>query len=306
MLDFSNDINFLQANVNIDFNNLNLSQKVQSEKLLYLLAKKYNIKPEQIETFNGYSSAIYSILKFLKLKRCFIYSPIHEEYKNACENLSYDLRVINRFENLFLPIKDESVVVFMNPSFLDGTYYDLDELVKYWILKEASIIIDETFLDFCNKESALKYLESYNKVYILKAMNRYFGNKSLNISTIFSSLSNIKELKAYEPSNKLSVFDVKYLEESLLDTKFKSVTNAVMIKNRFAIEEVLNKCEYIEFLFQSSSNSLLIKPRNITSIELKQKFEEAGVGLCIYEEYIYLYLNSQNQIQKLEEVLDAF
>ena len=68
----------------------------------------------------------------------------------------------------------------------------------------------------------------------------------------------------------------------------------------------MNKCEYIEFLFQSSSNSLLIKPRNITSIELKQKFEEAGVGLCIYEEYIYLYLNSQNQIQKLEEVLDAF
>lgn len=306
MLDFTKDINFLKPNVNLDFNLLNLDEKFDEENLLSLVANRYKIKKTQIEFFNGYSSAIYSILKFLNLKHCFIYSPIHSEYKSACENLSYDLRMINRFENIFLPIKDKCVVVFMNPSFLDGTYYDLEELIKYWLLKDATIIIDESFLDFCSKQSALKYLSKCEKLYILKSYNNYFGSETLNVSTIFSREENILSLKKYEPSNKLSLFDIKYFEEVLKDLKFSSVSNAIMIKNRFAIEKVLNECEHIEFLFQSSSNSLLIKPKDISSKDLAMKFEKAGIKVLLHGEFINIYLLGQTQIQEFEKIVNAF
>lgn len=271
MADFSKEINFLKPNIEIDYNTIN---EAEYGKLLELLEKRYHILATQIELFNGYSSAIYSILKFLKLKFCFIYSPCSLEYKKAATNLEYEVRLINRFENLFLPIKEESVVVFANPSYLDGTYYDLENLFKYWISKNATVIIDETLLDFCGEDAAIKYLKEYEKIYIIKNLSKYYSNKNLNIATLFSNDKNIEALRKFEPEDKLSYFDMKYLEESLKDKEFKIISNSVNIKNRIELEKAFHSCKYVDFLFHSSTNSLLIKLKKISSKEFRENLKK--------------------------------
>lgn len=309
MIDFSSEVNFLKPNININYNDL---KGVNYNSLLSLLQKKYHIDSKQIELYNGFSSAIYSILKFLKLKYCFIYSPCSLEYKKAASNLEYDVRLINRFENLFLPIKDESVVVFSNPSYLDGTYYDLGNLFKYWISKDATIIIDETLLDFCGEDAAIKYLEEYEKIYIIKDFSKYYSNTNLAISSIFSNIENINLLRKYEPEDKLSSFEMKYLEESLKDKDFRVISNSVNIKNRVELEKIFHSCKYVDYLFHSSSNSLLIRLKNITSKKFMKKLEENNIHLpnClkydfIDEYYLNLFVSSKNDVQSLKEALYA-
>lgn len=309
MIDFSSDKNFLEPSVNIDYNNIDTKDY---KSLLLLLAKRYKVKVNQIELFNGYSSAIYSLLKFLDLKYCYIYSPCALEYKKASTNLSYEVRLINRFENIYLPIKDKSVVVFMNPSFLDGTYYDLQKLFLYWSSKDATVIIDESMLDFCNENSSIDCFSSYSNIYILKSFNKYYSNNDLNLSTVFSLEENITCLRKFEPEDKISKFDVKFLEESLKDTNFRNISNSVNIKNRVVLEKIFYKSEYVDSLFKSSSNSLLIKLKNITSEELQKKLEEKNIKIrtCkhfdfIDENYINIYVNSQEDIKELKEVIDV-
>ena len=312
MVDFSSSINFLKPNIDVDYKDISKSKSNSYNTLLLLLESRYKIKKEQIELFNGFSSAIYSMLKFLDKKYCFIYSPCSLEYKKAAQNLGYDVRLINRFENLFLPIKDHSVVIFANPSYLDGTYYDLDNLFNFWESKNATIIVDETLLDFCGEDAAVKYLSSYKNIYIIKDFSKYYSNENLNLSTIFSTKSSIDSLRRYEPENKLSIYDVKYLEYSLMDLDFRAISNSINIKNRIELEKIFHSCKYVESLFHSSSNSLLIKLKDISSKEFKEKLDKKGIRLynClkydfIDDSFLNIYVNSKDSIESLKEVLYA-
>ncbi|WP_320035295.1 histidinol-phosphate aminotransferase family protein [Halarcobacter sp.] len=309
MIDFSIKENYLKPNIQIDYNSI---ENADYLNLLELLKNRYKISEKQVELFNGYSSAIYSILKFLDKKYCFIYSPCSLEYKKAALNLKYEVRLINRFENIFLPIKDESIVVFANPSYLDGTFYDLENLFKYWVSKEATIIIDETLLDFCSDNIAVNYLEQYDKLFIIKNYSTYYSNKNLSISSIFSNKRNIENLRKYEPEDKLSIYDMKYLEESLKDKEFRVISNSINIKNRIELEKIFHSCKFVDFLFHSSSNSLLIKLKNINSKKFREELEKNDIKTynClkydfIDEYFINIYVNGKDYIQKLKEVLYA-
>ncbi len=309
MVDFSKEINFLKPNINIDYNNMSI---VNHNIFLKSISKKYKFDSKQIELYNGLSSAIYSIFKFLDLKYCFIYSPCSLEYKNAAMNLNYELRFINRFENLFLPIKDESLVIFANPSYLDGTYYDLEKLFKYWISKNATILVDETLLEFSSQKTSTKYLDSYENFFIIKDFSKYYSNETLRVSAVFSNELNMRSLRQYEPSNKLSNFDMVYLEEAFKDVDFKLISNSINIKNKIELEKVFHSCRYIEVLFQSSSNSPLIKLKDINSENFIQKLQDRDIKISnclkydfIDETYINIYVSSKENILKLKEVVNA-
>jgi len=308
VIDFSKNVNFLSPTIEVDFNHIN---SINHKDLLILLEKTYKINKDNIELFNGYSSAIYSLLKFLRLKFCFIYSPCDLEYKKAAENLLYDVRLINRFENLFLPIKDNSLVVFANPSYLDGKYYDLKELFQYWISKNATILIDESLLDFCSESSQINYLDTYEKIYILKDFSKYFSNENLNLATIFSSKKSIEKLRKFEPSSKISSYDTNYLKQSLEDKKFKIISNSINTNNKIELEKIFQKCSYIDFSINSHTNSLLIKLKKINSKEFKTKLSEKGVIIpnClkydfIDDSFINIYVKSKSDILKLKKILE--
>ena len=137
VIDLSSNINFIKPDVHLDFNNLDISSYPIYDKLYKKIANTYKINPEQMELFNGGSSAIFTFFKHLDLKHCTIYSPAYLEYKKACVNFGYELRTINRFENMNLPVKNGSLVIFVNPSTPDGTYYDMDTLMEYWIERDC-------------------------------------------------------------------------------------------------------------------------------------------------------------------------
>ncbi len=310
MFDFRSEINFLKPNIEIDFNKV-CDENSSYKLLLSLLEKRYKVNKENIELFNGYSSAIYSLLKYLNSKYCYIYSPCNLEYKEASSNLAYETRLINRFENIYLPIKEFSVVVFMNPSFLDGTYYELEKLFEYWKSKNAKVIIDETLIDFCGKKSNVDYLSEYDNLFILKDLSKFYSRKNLNIATVFTNNKNIEKLRKFEPQNKVSSFEIKYLEEALKDIKFSSITNSVYIKNRIELEKVLQKYSFTDFMFQSNSNSILIKLKNITSKEFEKQLFENNIILnsCleydfIDESFVSFYISSLFNIQGLKKALE--
>lgn len=313
MIDFSVELNFLKPNIEFDYNQIDSLKTDNYFNLLNTLSQSYKVETNEIELFNGHSSAIYSILKFLNLKYCFIYSPCNLGYKKAALNLDYEVRLINRFENLYLPIKDDSVVVFANPSYLDGTYYDLEKLFEYWLSKNATIILDESLLDFCVQESSLKFIKYYEKLYILKDFSKYYSNENLNISSIFSNKKNSKLLRKYEPEDKLSIFSIIYLEKALKDKKFKLISNSINIKNRTNLEKIFNTNKYIDSFFHSSSNSLLLKLKNISSLELAEELKKKNIKLAnclnhdfVDDSFLNVYVNSKDDIYKFKEILNAF
>ncbi len=273
LIDFSSSINFLKPNINIDFNSLDTSVSPNYEKLNKKISNNYNLNINQFELFNGHSSSIFALFKYLNLTHCTLYSPINMKYKKACINFGYQLRTINRFEDIYLPVKADSLIVFLNPSFPDGKYYDMEKLIAYWKEQNCTILIDESFLPFCEGESCIKYLNNYEKIYILKSLTKFYGSDGVNVSLLISTIQNIEKLKRFETSWKISIFDVNYLQSAFEDRSFKSISKAINLKNKIELEKILKSSNLVDEVFDSNVNYFLIKLKNITAKEFQEKLK---------------------------------
>ena len=288
IIDLSSNINFVKPQVNIDFNSLDISSYPIYDKLYEKIALIYGVETSQIELFNGGSSAIFTLFKHLSLQTCTIYSPAYLEYKKASLNFGYELNTINRFEDINENVKENSLVIFVNPSTPDGKYYDLEELMTTWIEKSCTILIDESFLDFCDKPSAIKYLETYDKLYILKSMTKFYSSAGIRVGTIVSTKQNIEKLKEFEPMWKLSQFDSNYLQAALDDKLFKNLSKELNVKNKVELENILKESDLIEEIFESSANYLLVKLSILNAKEFQELLKPYKIMLRDCSNFDYL------------------
>ena len=288
IIDLSSNINFVKPQVNIDFNTLDISSYPIYDKLYEKIALNYGVEASEIELFNGGSSAIFTLFKHLSLQTCTIYSPAYLEYKKASLNFGYELNTINRFEDINENVKENSLVIFVNPSTPDGKYYDLEELMTTWIEKSCTILIDESFLDFCDKPSAIKYLETYDKLYILKSMTKFYSSAGISVGTIVSTKQNIEKLKEFEPMWKLSQFDSNYLQAALDDKLFKNLSKELNVKNKVELENILKESDLIEEIFESSANYLLVKLSILNAKEFQELLKPYKIMLRDCSNFDYL------------------
>lgn len=288
IIDLSSNINFVKPQINIDFNTLDISSYPTYDKLYEKISSNYGVESSQIELFNGGSSAIFTLFRHLNLNSCTIYSPAYLEYKKASLNFGYELNTINRFEDINEKVKENSLVIFVNPSTPDGKYYDLEELMQAWIENSCTVLIDESFLDFCDKPSAIKYLETYDKLYILKSMTKFYSSAGIRVGTIVSTKQNIEKLKRFEPMWKLSQFDSNYLQSALDDKLFKNISKAINIKNKIELENILKESDLIEEIFESSANYLLVKLSNLNAKEFQEKLKSYKIMVRDCSNFDYL------------------
>lgn len=271
VIDLSSNINFLKPKLDIDFNSLDISSYPNYDKLYKAISKHYNVMKSQIELYNGGSSAIFKLFENLKLKHCTIYSPAYLEYKKAAQNFGYEIELINRFKDMKKEVKKGSFVIFVNPSTPDAKCYNINELLNFWIKKECTILIDESFLEFTDYESTTKYLGKYDKLYILKSMTKFYSSAGIRVGTIISSKENTIKLREKEPMWKISTFDMNYLIEVL---KYKSFYKKAKKRNKENLKllcSTLEKHSFIKMIHQSEANYILVKLKDIKAKELQEK-----------------------------------
>jgi len=256
---------------NINFNTLNISPYPNYEALQESIAKLYDVKNFEIELFNGATSAIYSLFRLLDLKHATLYAPLYMEYKKAAKAHGYNIDLINRYEDIYKKIKAGSLVVFVNPSTPDGTFYTLDKLMQIWMDKECTILIDESFLDFSDSSSSVKYLKEYNRLYILKSMTKFYAAAGIRVGALISSAENIKQLHSKEPLWKISQFDSHYLQSALKDKTFSQNSKVVNDTHREYLIQLLQDHPAVEKVFPSSANFVMIKLKNINATTFQSR-----------------------------------
>ncbi|OUR74627.1 aminotransferase class I/II [Arcobacter sp. 31_11_sub10_T18] len=271
VIDLSSNINFIKPQINVDFNELDISAYPSYKKLYETIASNYKVEVNEFELFNGGSSAIFSLFRHLNLKHCTLYSPAYLEYKKAAGLFSYKISHINRLNILEQIVEENSFVIFVNPSTPDGQLYDINILMQYWMSQNCTILVDESFLDFTNGESMIKYIKEYDKLYILKSMTKFYSSAGIRIGALLSSEKNISELKKNEPMWKLSHFDSIYLQEALNDKSFRSISKSINAKNSIFLDRILRESSLFLKVFDSNANFILAQLKNMTASQFQEK-----------------------------------
>ena len=270
VIDLSSNINFVKPNIEMDFNTLNISAYPNYDNLYQAIAKLYQIETKQIELFNGATTGIYALFRQLNLKHCTLYAPCYLEYKKSAELYGYKIDFINRLIDIDHEPKENSLVIFVNPSTPDGKFYGIDKLMKKWIEKSCTILIDESFLDFTPFESATKYLY-YPKLYILKSMTKFYSSAGIRIGAIVSNRQNIEAIQKQEPLWKISEFDSQYLQSALRDKSFIEKSRSLNNKYKNYLVKLLEESSYIQKIYPSSANFVMVKLKNINAMEFQKE-----------------------------------
>ena len=303
-IDLSSNINFLKPKVKIK--NLDISSYPNYDKLYRVLSKKFKVKTSELEVFNGATSAISSLFRSLEFERVYIYSPAYLEYKKITLLNKKELVMIDRFEHLYKSIKPSSLVVFVNPSTPDGKFYNLEKLFEIWKNSDATVLLDESFLEFCKEcKTAVNYLKSYKKLYILKSLTKFYSSAGARLGVVLSNKKNIKKLKRYEPLWKISEYDKTYYIKALEDKKFVKKTLKKTKKNRELLTKKLLSLDEVEQVFPSCANFVLVKLKTDAKSFVK-KYEKRCIMIreCenfdfLDEKYVRIAVKSKKSIRML-------
>lgn len=308
VLDLSSNINFITPSV--DFSAVTLNSYPNYEKLTQILADYYNIHPDELALFNGGSSAIFSLMCFFDHPTCTIYSPAYLEYKKAAILYGKKINLINRFDDSIQKLEDNSLIIFVNPSTPDGKYYDLAVLMKQWIAKNCTILIDESFLEFCEGESAIQYLQTYDKLYVLKSQTKFYGCAGVRVGIVLSSHDNIASLKEKEPLWKISALDSYFLISALGDNTFRARSHALNNEAKGYLKTLLENSSFFEKLFDSDANFFLVRLASMSAKEFQEKLlpHKIMVRNCsnfgfLDERYVRIAVKSISDLKRFEGAL---
>jgi threonine-phosphate decarboxylase len=269
VIDLSSNINFITPSV--DFSSLTLNAYPTYERLTETLADHYDVNSDEMELFNGGSSAIFSLMRFFDHPTYTIYSPAYLEYKKAATLYGKKVQLVNRFEAMDAEVEENSLVVFVNPSTPDGRYYEIDVLMEQWKAKNCTILIDESFLEFCGGESATRYLRSYDKLYVLKSQTKFYGCAGVRVGIVLSSASNIAALREKEPLWKISALDSHFLISALKDEPFRERSHALNAEAKTYLKTILNHSPLFEEVFESDANFFLVSLTSMSTKEFQEK-----------------------------------
>ena len=312
VVDLSSNINFIKPDINIDFNTIDISSYPVYDELYTNIANLYGIENNEIELFNGASSAIFSLFRFFDTRLCYIYSPAYLEYKKAAVIFDYHVELINRFVDLDHEVVENSLVVFVNPSTPDGSFYDIDVLLSKWMKKNCTILIDESFIEFTMQKSCLGYIKSYEKLFILKSLTKFYSCAGVRIGSVVSSAKNIENIKKYEPMWKISELDMTYVNEVIKDKKFPQISKAINITNKEYLVKILKNFKYTNHIFDSSANFVLVQLKTINASKLQELLKPYKIMIrnCsnfdfLDDEFVRVAVKSTKNLEKLKKALDS-
>ena len=312
VIDMSANINFLKIPSIPDMNLLNIENYPDYTDLYTAVANSCDVSEEEIELFNGASSAIFSLFRSLQADKCVIYAPVYAEYRRAAELNGYSVTLINRFSDIDAPVPEGAVVVFVNPSTPDGRLYDLSGLLERWEKAGCTVIIDESFIDFTNSSSLCGSIREYDNLYIIKSLTKIMGAAGVRIGLIIGNESGICRIKTAESLWKISEYDMAYVLAFLKDKSFIEKSRQENSKNRDFLKEILEGAECIEKVFESDANFLLVKLKDTTAETLQNKLAEYKIMIrnCdnfdfLDNSFVRIAVKDTVVLNKLKEALNA-
>jgi threonine-phosphate decarboxylase len=238
-----------------------------------------------LELFNGASAAIFALLRSLQPTDLVLYTPLYGEYAHIAGELGCTVHNINRFNGVMADIPEHSTVIFVNPSTPDGQLYDMPDLLQKWQAANCTIIIDESFLDFCTADSVAEQITNYDKLYVIKSLSKFYGCAGIRIGFIWAAAAAIKALQRFEPAWKLSSLDMAYMQQTLANTAFIGQTREQTAHLRALLYQALQDSGLFDKIYPGQANFLLARLTNLDGYQLQAQLESSRILIRVCDNF---------------------
>jgi threonine-phosphate decarboxylase len=247
------------------------------ESLRRVLASHWKLSRDHFVIGNGSTELIDLIPRTLALRSALIVGPTFSEYADALRRAGTKSRTLSALRSdgyrpplekardlLQSPGKAGSALdaIFLcNPNSPTGQICDWADLQALIACADRSgvwVVLDETFVEYCRKESMKPCLRRYPKLILLRSFTKFYALPGLRVGYTVSSPDVAASLRRYQPPWSVNVLAQFAAEAAIQDRDHARLSLAHVERERRRLTKLLRSLTGL-VVFPSRANFLLLE-----------------------------------------------
>lgn len=272
-LDFSANINPLGVSKKIrtaiieNLDGIKNYPDTNATELKAAILQRYKVAAENLVLLNGAAEFFYLYLNVTRPRKILIPVPSFSEYERAARAINAEIEYIfTRAEDNFkLNLAQDfsaDLMILGRPNNPTGNLISVDALKK--ISNSTKILVDESFIDFLDTESARQFVSE--KISVVQSLTKIFAIPGLRLGFAVVEKNLAAKLNAAK-----DVWNVNFLAQkagvaALSDEKFLADTkNWLRTEQKYFVEN-LKKLRGVQ-VFEPTANFVLLKFETVEAAE---------------------------------------
>jgi histidinol-phosphate aminotransferase len=316
---------FLDANENpFNLSNnfiLNRYPDPYQKELKSVLAQIKGVKPEQIFLGNGSDEGIDLLFRAFcdPTDNVIILPPTYGMYEVSANIQNVEIQKINLTPDFQIDvaktlaaINSRTKLLFIcSPNNPSGNCIDKESIFKILDNFKGITVLDEAYIDFCPSQTFMGELKKYPRLAILQTLSKAWGLAGIRLGMLFASAEIISVFNKIKLPYNLNIVTQEIVKELLLaKQQEKNEMVKELSENKDFLREQLSKLPFVEKIYPSDANFLLVKMINARKVFddlISQKIivrDRSKVVLCDNCLRISVGMKAENEklIQKMQEI----
>ncbi|MBQ0768489.1 MAG: histidinol-phosphate transaminase [Bizionia sp.] len=159
----------------------------------------------------------------------------------------------------------QSKILFLcSPNNPSGNSFSVAAIEQ--ILREFKgiVVLDEAYIDFSDQKSWLEKLEQFPNLIITQTLSKAYGLAGIRLGLCYASAEITRVLNSIKPPYNVNALTQEKAKERLLDTTAVSEEIKRIKGNRLTLQTALATLCFVEKIYPSDCNFLLVKVDNAT------------------------------------------
>ena len=264
---------FLDANENPFQNGVNRYPDPQQASVKVVLGKMKNINPKQILLGNGSDEVLDLLFRAFcepKIDNVITLPPTYGMYGvlaniNNVENK--EILLTNDFqpqvEQILAAVTLTTKIIFLcSPNNPTGNSFSSQSVTTLLEKFNGFVVIDEAYIDFSDRASWLEKLDQYPNLIITQTLSKAYGLAGIRLGICYASAAVIAVLnKIKPPYNVNELTQQRALDRLSNEAKIQNEISSI-IAQRTELLQVLDKVSFVEKIYPTEANFILIKVDN--------------------------------------------
>ncbi len=265
----------LDANENPFKTNVNRYPDPQQREVKTILGLEKDITPECILLGNGSDEILDLIFRAFcnpGIDNIITVPPTYGMYKvlagiNDIENreVLLDTNFNIRTKAILDTVDTQTKLIFIcSPNNPTGNSIAVENITFLLENYSGIVVIDEAYIDFTREESWITKLRSYPNLIVTQTFSKAYGMAGIRLGMCFASCKIIEVLHKIKPPYNVNELTQQKALHRLQDMDVIQKEVTLIMEEREQLIKVLKSIPYIEKVYPTEANFILVKVDNVT------------------------------------------
>jgi histidinol-phosphate aminotransferase len=261
---------FLDANENPYDTGYNRYPDPYQQQVKAKIATIKGVRPEQIFLGNGSDEPIDLLYRAFcnpGVDNSVIMEPSYGMYTVSAEINDIEVKKVLLNEdyqieasNILSATNEKTKLIFLcSPNNPTSNSLDKKEISKAIEGFNGIVIVDEAYIDFAPDTTLLPLLDQYPNLVVLQTFSKAWGLAGIRLGMAFASPEIIKVLSRIKYPYNINALTQQRVLDSLNNAEQKDAWVKVIIEERARLSEELKQFPFIQRIYPSNANFLLVK-----------------------------------------------